>query len=342
MEAASRVRKTIEEHDLIRRDDIVILGLSGGPDSLCLLHVLAGLRADLGFGLRALHLNHLMRGEAAEEDVRFLSEECRSLDVPLSVVRCDVPAKAAAENISVEEAGRAARHEALQSEAAGLRKGGASVKIAFAHNLNDQAETVLMRVLRGTGVHGLAAMEYVRDDGVIRPLLDVRRADIEAYCGEHGLSPRFDSTNASDDYTRNRLRKYLMPSLAEEYNPNLTEVLVRLAENAREDDDCLSHMAERSFAEALIGRESGILRLDFSALRDMPPALFKRVIAKGFSEIGLARDIASVHLNALAAAVRGNRFGKTIQFPQGYYARVLARGVFLGWSDRAFIKEKQK
>ncbi len=342
MTLQDRVKKTIEEHCLVPAGSIVLLGLSGGPDSLALLHVLASLRKELSFELHALHLNHLMRGEDADADVLFLKNECRALDVPLTVRTCDVCAKACREAISTEEAGRAARHDALKEEAEALRSRGSDVRIAFAHNQNDQAETVLLRILRGTGVHGLAAMEYLRRDGVIRPLLDASRPEIEAYCAENGLAPRFDSTNASEEYMRNRLRLRLLPLLEDEYNPNLKEGLVRLAANAREDDECLALIAEEKLALVMTEEPDGSLRLSYKALSAMPPALFKRVVTGGFSRIGLAKDIASSHLNSLYAAVSLGRFGKIIQFPQGYYARVLARGVFLGWSDKAFIKEKKK
>ncbi len=341
MNVRERVSQTIEEHALISAGDTVLLGLSGGPDSLCLLHVLASLREKKDFVLRALHLNHLMRGEAAEADVRFLQGVCAGLDVSLSVAVCDVRARAVREGISEEEAGRAARHEALQEEAAGLEKKGAFVHIAFAHNRNDQAETVLMRILRGTGVHGLAAMEYLRADGVIRPLLDVPRPEIEAFCEAEGLSPRRDSTNDSEAYTRNRLRRSLIPMLEEEYNPNLLEGLIRLSESAREDDACLGILAGEKLAQLMLRQDEAGLHMDCRALRTLPAALFKRAVILAFQRIGLKKDIASVHLDALNAAVREGRFGKIIQFPQGYYARVLAREVLLGWSNAAFIKEKK-
>ncbi len=341
MDVAERVRKTIEEHELIEPGCTVVLGLSGGPDSLCLLHVLCGLRGRLKFSLSALHVNHLMRLEA-EEDVRFLEQTCSDWQVPLTVVSCDVRAKAAAEGISTEEAGRAARHEALRAEAARLAGAGAPARCAFAHTLDDQAETVLMRILRGTGVHGLAAMAYRRADGVIRPLLDVPRCEVEAYCRDHGLRPRFDSTNASEAYTRNLLRSRLMPLLREEYNPNLSEALVRLAQSAREDDAFLSAAAQDVYQECLLSREKGRLQLSYHAFRNLPPALQKRVAGIALSELGLTHDIAATHLNALVKAVREERFGKTIQFSHGCFARILAKGIFFGRTENLNSKEKQE
>ena len=319
MNAELQVRKTIQEHSMIAEGDTVILGLSGGPDSLCLLHILADLRRSLSFDLQALHVNHMMRGEAAKEDVEFLYETCRSLQVSLTVSVCDVYKKAEEEGISPEEAGRKARHHALQRQRAMLQSPCAaskgSILIALAHNRDDQAETVLMRVLRGTGVHGLAAMEYVRSDGVIRPLLDTPRSEIERYCEAKGLAPRFDSTNADTYYTRNKLRLEVLPLLEKEFNPSLKEGLARLADNAREDDAFLEKLAEEKAA----GHRG---EFPVKELAAMDSALAKRVIRRMFADIGLTEDIASAHLDSLLDAVRGRRTGKTIEFPHGYRAQV--------------------
>ncbi len=331
MDARLRVIKTVDEHKLINEGDRLVLGLSGGPDSLCLLHVLAGLREKLGFELYALHLNHLMRGADAEADVAFLKSECAALKVPLTVVRCDVYKKAEDENTSPEEAGRIARHEALSAEAARLAADGSGrpAKIVFAHNRGDQAETVLMRIFRGTGIHGLAAMEYEREDGVIRPLLDTPRSEVEEFCTKNSLKPRFDSTNASDDYTRNRLRHHLIPQLEEEYNPNLKDVLFRLAENAREDDAYLLKEAAQALEGLVTARGEGFVKLDAKKLRAMDPAIQKRVISMAFRSIGLTQDIASVHLNPLCRTLNANLGGRTVEFPSGYAAVTSARALTL-------------
>ena len=336
----------------------MVLGLSGGPDSLCLLYILSDLRGKLGFELEAFHLNHLMRGEDAEADVRFLEETCASLGVPLTVGRVDVTAMAQRLGISVEESGRKARHDGLLALARGddnsagasgadpasdgdapRRKPG---KAAFAHNRDDQAETVLMRVLRGTGVHGLAAMEYERADGVIRPLLDTPRSEIEDFCRRRGLSPRFESTNATDDYTRNRLRHSLLPQLAREYNPSLKEGLVRLSQSASEDDDYLEKEAERFLREQGLGPaidaaagegagrvpHSGTsrigapseIRVSRRALKALHPAVFKRAVRMIFLAIGLDEDIAGAHLSAFMRTVREGSNRSVSQFPHGYRA----------------------
>ena len=201
MNALTAVQNTISEHGLIAPGDSVVLGLSGGADSLCLLHILCDLQDELGFSLSCVHVNHRMRGRQASDDVAWLVNHCAWLGVPLEVVECDVPAKAAEERISEEEAGRQARHGALFAQADKLKAAGAkNARVALAHNRDDQAETVLLRILRGTGVRGLAAMEY-------------RRSDVSsAFWTRRTLSKRFaerepagwDSTNASPTTPANR------------------------------------------------------------------------------------------------------------------------------------------
>lgn len=302
---------------MIQRGDRLVLGLSGGPDSLCLLHILHRLQGPLGFTLHALHLNHLMRGETAMEDEAWLKDHCASLGVEFRAVRCDVRAKAAAEGICEEEAGRAARHETIEAYAREL--GGKSV---FAHNQDDQAETVLLRMLRGTGVHGLAAMEYVREDGVVRPLLDTPRKEIEAYCASNGLQTRWDSTNASMDYTRNRLRMILLPQLEEAYNPNIKNGLARLASNAREDDDFIRQAAAAALQEAVQTVSDGSIEMNLRIVRKLHPAVYARVIPMAFAKLGLTQDIADVHLSSLRRVIASGQGGKTVEFPHGYKALV--------------------
>ncbi|MBP5749882.1 MAG: tRNA lysidine(34) synthetase TilS [Firmicutes bacterium] len=328
MNAELQVRKTVKEHNMIAAGDTVVLGLSGGPDSLCLLHILADLRRSLDFRLTALHVNHMMRGEQANEDASWLSEHCRELKVPLSVEICNVYRMAEEQGISPEEAGRKARHSALRRQKAMFetpcgRQGSGRVRIALAHNRDDQAETVLMRMLRGTGIHGIAGMEYVREDGLIRPLLDTPRSEIEAYCEKLGLQPRWDSTNADTYYTRNKLRLEVLPLLEKEFNPNLKETLARLANSAREDDSLLERLAQQA-AEGYKGS------FPVRELAAMDGALAKRVVRILFVREGLTEDIASAHLESLLEAVRGRRTGKVIEFPHGYRAEITRDEVLFG------------
>ncbi len=276
MDLKLKIKQTIEEHDLITKGDKVLVGLSGGPDSLCLLHILNELKELLGFTLSAFHVNHMIR-EEADKDEAWLTQLCKEWEIPFESVKVDVPAYAKENRLSTEDAGRRIRREYLFSRGAD--------KIAIAHNKNDQAETVLMRIIRGTGVRGLCAMEYKTPEGIIRPLLDTERDEIEKYCVEKKLNPLIDKTNFQTDYTRNKIRLEILPAL-QELNPGVIDALVRLADSAREDEK----------------------------------SIFARVVTTALAEAGLETDIGSKHINALYKATKKNTGGKIIEFPRGYKA----------------------
>lgn len=346
MGAASTVRNTILEQDLIAPGDFVVLGLSGGADSLCLLYILLELREELSFDVSCVHVNHKMRGEQAEEDVRWLTACCRTLGVPLAVFECDVRGEAKRARITVEEAGRRARHDALfeQAERERLRTN-RNTLVALAHNRDDQAETVLLRILRGTGVRGLSAMEYRREDGLIRPLLDTSRAEIEAFCDVHELEPRWDHTNVSLEFARNRVRLELMPLLAEHFNPGIQDSLVRLADHAREDDRTLQALALALVSESQAVRMPAdtVVALSFPIERliEAGPAVGKRIVRTLFARIGLVEDIASVHLSALWQALHRSESGTVIEFPAGYRAEFVYEHVVFHPPVQGFHEMKQ-
>ncbi|MCF0150864.1 MAG: tRNA lysidine(34) synthetase TilS [Firmicutes bacterium] len=323
MNAEDRVKKTIQEQALLCPGDAVLLALSGGPDSLCLLHILRELSGPLHLSLRALHVNHLLRGEAADEDEAWVRAHCAQLQIPLEVVRADVRSLARQQGCSEEEMGRQVRYEALKRSAA---EDGA--KIALAHNRSDQAETVLLRLLRGTGVHGLGAMEYRRSDGVIRPLLDTPREEIEEYCQRKGLAPRTDATNSSPAYTRNRLRLQLLPLLEKDYNPSVQEALIRLAASARCDEAYLQQQAEDALSaicpDAAARARAGTVILCARQLAALHPAIRGRVIATCFRCLGLQEELSFVHRNAIEVMLESGAGGKQLQLPDGYTAELYA------------------
>ena len=324
------------------------------------------------------------------------------------MVQANVPLYAEKLHLTEEEAGRKVRREIFGFIAYGILAENApeghpaiplrnaikgpggikirpnAVKIALAHNADDQAETVLMRILRGTGTRGIhyespmddaldrlvasiaknapsedqnraaeiaKRLEEIKtlDISMIRPLLDVCREDIEAFCTENQLQPRIDHTNSETDYTRNKIRLELLPMLEKEYNPNIRQTLVRLAANAAEDDDALSALSRSALLEAekiltpafaadasakqKSKAPSGTLlesiSLDAAVLRGLKPAVFKRLIVNEFNKLGLTEGISAVHLNALYTAVLKNIGGKTIEFPGGHTATLRAGSLTL-------------
>lgn len=282
---------------LFQRGDRVLIGLSGGPDSLALTHWLAAHRGELGVGLHACHVHHGMRGRRADEDCEFLREWCAAQGVPLSVARADVPGLAAARRISVEEAGRAARYAAFAEAAAAAACG----KVATAHTADDQVETVLFRLLRGTGTDGLGGIPERRPlsptpgaPEVIRPLLHAWRSEVEEYVREHGLAPLEDDTNRDTRYQRSRIRLEVLPALLEAA-PGLKQNLLRLSEQAAAEGAFLDRLAGEVLQSALVpeppspwpwsrGVPGVVLATD--ALRRADPVLARRALRLALRRAG--------------------------------------------------------
>lgn len=267
---------------LLPEGSSIVVALSGGADSLALLHVLRTAREKHDWDLVACHVHHGMRGEDAEEDVRFLQQTCSAWGISLEIARVDVPALATASSISVEEAGREARYAELGSVAS---RRDCSF-ITTAHTADDQAETVLMRLFRGAGIDGLAGIPRERrlhrdrpQPVIVRPLLDVWRRDIEAYCAFHSLAPRFDETNLDLRYRRSRIRHELMPQL-EAFDPNVRAHLVRVAAQAASERELLTPAAEELLERAIAEEDPTTSRLVLNSevLAAAEPALARRAL----------------------------------------------------------------
>lgn len=275
------VRNTIRQNSMVSKGDTVLVGLSGGADSVCLLHILKFLSKELGIKLAAAHIHHGIRGDDADRDAEFARDICKRLDIPFYLNRADVPTLSKEKNVSLETAGRLARYQIFREI---CRKNKISLT-ATAHNRNDQAETVLMRVFRGAGIDGLAGIRYVRPDGVIRPLLDVTREEIEIYCQENNLRFCIDKTNLENDYTRNRIRNQILPMLKEEYNPNILGALSNVARNMAEDGDFLDGYAERLYKSMgcpLPKRRPVVL--DIESLKLVQPSIRTRLLSLAAKE----------------------------------------------------------
>lgn len=242
MQMIEQVRTTILQHSLFEKGDAVLIGVSGGADSICLLHILNRMKEELGIALSVAHIHHGIRGEEADRDAKFVQKFCKKIKVPYFLRKISVPEYAKREGISEEMAGRVLRYGCFRE----LCVANGFSKIATAHHQNDQAETVLMRVLRGAGIEGLSGIRYARKDGVVRPLLDITRKQIEEYCNESQLEYCTDTTNETEEYARNRIRNQLLPEL-EKFNPNVVTALSNLAKNMAEDGDFLKDYAKRLY-----------------------------------------------------------------------------------------------
>jgi len=266
------VKKTIEKYNMLEFGDKIIIGVSGGPDSLCLLHVLKELSKEYGCGLYAAHLNHQFRGEAADADAVFVGEICREWGIPAYIEVFDVPAYIAKTGLSPEEAGREIRYRLFDRV---CEKVGGN-KIAVAQNLNDHVETILMRLMRGSGIDGLKGIEAVRGN-IIRPLLEIERYRIEEYCAENNLIPRLDRTNLEPIYQRNKVRLELIPYIEKNFNPNVMTAFSRFSELIREENDYMEAEAKtmiQGIAEIFEDR----IVIDVSKLVTVHTALKRRII----------------------------------------------------------------
>ena len=337
LKAEKRIRETIREHNLISNADHIVLGLSGGPDSVCLFHVLLGMAKEMALTIHPVHVNHKFRPGAAEADQEYVEKMCDRFGLEPHVFTVDCSALAEELGMTSEEAGRKARYDAFFRVAEEVaEETGGRVKIAVGHNANDQAETVLFRILRGTGMDGIAGMAYSRqerrgsDDGsafeVIRPLLDVWREDVEAYCKEAGLDPVTDHTNNEELYARNKIRLDLIPHIEEKYNSNFQEGLVRMAEIAAVDKDYFwtqtarlyEELQEPSSGAAAAAEQAGCITLNWRGLAGCHEALRHRIILKAFGEIGLTQDITAERIAGADKVILGAAGGKTVEFPHGY------------------------
>jgi tRNA(Ile)-lysidine synthase len=309
----NKVMATIKKYNMLHGGEGVVIGLSGGADSVSLISVLSELAPIFNLRLYAVHLHHGIRGAEADEDEAFVAGLCKSLGIELFSYRRDIPAEAERLSLSVEEAGRKARYELFDEV---MKKTGSS-KIAVAHNMNDNTETVLMHLFRGTGIKGLGGIAPVRDN-IIRPLIEVKRSEIEQYCKEKDLHYRTDSTNFEEEYTRNKVRLTLLPWLEENLNPSVSEALNKFSSLMREENDYLDSLAADAYKKCKLEGAT----LDTAELLSLDPVLRRRVVRLLFTEYvkGL-KDISSEHIRQVCALAQ-KRSGSSINLPYELVARI--------------------
>ncbi|MHC1685542.1 MAG: tRNA lysidine(34) synthetase TilS [Clostridiaceae bacterium] len=237
------VEALILKYNMIEKDDKVIVGLSGGPDSVCLLHILYKLKEKYNLTLYAAHVNHCIRGKDADNDEEYVKELCKILGIKCFVLRKNVEQLAKEKGVSSEMAGRDLRYEFFEN----LKKELSASKIAIAHNANDRAETILMRIIRGTGLEGLEGIKAVRDNYIIRPLIEVKRGEIEEYCERESLKPRIDATNLETIYSRNKVRLELIPYIQNNFNKDIITSLIRFSENVKKDSEFIEKISNKKF-----------------------------------------------------------------------------------------------
>ena len=322
MDFLEKVASACADYKMIEEGNAVVIALSGGADSVSLLHAMKQLSGRLGVEVSACHINHHIRGEESDRDMRFCEELCRRLGIPLVIREADVPALQQ-KHESLEECARRVRYDFFAEVSGGK-------KLATAHNSNDCAETVLLNMMRGTGLKGLCGVPPVRGN-IIRPLSYCTRADVEEYCRSNDLTWVTDSTNLDTDYTRNKIRHMILPEMLK-INGSLFPTMNRMERSLRSDSDFLEEMAAKALEEA---RCPGGYSAE--ALAELPTPLQSRAIRMIFSAGGI--EPSALRINTAAEILAAGR-GKFNPCRGKFF--VVKRGVAFVMSEEQHYKKHEK
>ena len=299
-----QVLNSINKYHLINKGAKIVIGVSGGPDSICLLHVLNLLKEKLDIKIFVAHINHMIR-EEADMETEYVKDFCEKLGIECFIKKVDVEAIAKEQKMGTEETGRCVRYEFFDEVA---KKVGAN-KIATAHNLNDKAETVLLNIIRGSGTSGLKGIEAKRDEKFIRPLIETSREDIEDYCKKNDLEPKFDKSNDETIYRRNKVRNDLIPYIKKEFNPNIIKTIARLSEVATEEYDYLEQVTKKEFERLLVNNktDNNQIILDLKRFNDLELVIKRRLILYTISKvIGSTVGIEKVNIDEIIRLCNNN------------------------------------
>lgn len=328
-----KVLETINKYNLIKSGDFLIVGVSGGPDSICLLYILNELKSELNFKLCVAHINHMIRKEA-DDETKYVEEFCKKLDIDVFIKKADILKIAKKEKKGTEETGRNIRYEFFDEIA---KKKGAN-KIATAHNNNDKIETIVMNILRGSGTSGLKGFSPIRDNKYIKPLIDCSRDEIEEYCKKNKLEPKYDKSNEENEYMRNKVRNIIIPYIKKEINPNIFKTINRLSEVIVEEDLYMNKIAKKEYEECKEENNSssksdctecrGILHkpeeigkkqiiLDLKKFNDIELVIKRRIILYAINELlDTTQGIEKVNIDDIIKLCEkniGNKFLKPIK-----------------------------
>lgn len=330
--------QSIVSSGTINQNAVVIVGVSGGPDSLCLLHALNQLRESLSLTIVPVHINHKFRKKATAEQ-KHVEKLCKDMGLECNSFVIDCRKLAKENKLSDEEAGRIARYDAFgqvaqQIEAQGVNR--QQIVIAVAHNADDQSETVLQRIMRGTGLRGLSGMSAVRYDQsgyyIVRPLLTVPRADIEAYIEANNLEPNMDESNQSTEYTRNRIRLELIPYIEKNFNPSISANLRNLADIAAIDDNYMNQVALAMYQEAVeVDTAKDAVILDTEKAAGMHIAILRRVVAVILANFGMDSEVSYTLISDVVGLIYSDKPSAMLHLPGGLRAmREYRKLIFAG------------
>lgn len=288
-----KVLETIKKYNLLQEKDTVIVAVSGGPDSMCLLNSLVNLKEKLKLNKIAVaHVNHMLRKEAQEE-TEYVKKYCENKNIEIYIRYANIKEISENNKISEETAGREERYKFFEEIATKINAN----KIAIAHNLNDNAETVLMHFIRGTGINGLTGIKPYRDGKYIRPLIECDRKEIEEYCKERKLNPRYDKSNLDNNYTRNKIRNLLIPELKENYNPNIISGINRLSRIVLKEEEYINKILLETYNEILLQKEDNKITINLRKFNKLDEYIKERLIIYIIAKLfGDARGIENIHV----------------------------------------------
>lgn len=306
-----RIIHNITTSNLIEKNDKVIVGLSGGADSLCLLNILNTIKSEIGFSLYAAHLDHKIRGIDAHKDALFCYDFCKENNIPFFLKIIDIPQISEIEKMGIEETARKYRYSFFED----LKKSLNANKIAVAHNLDDQVETFFINMFRGSGLDGLKSMELDNND-IIRPLLSTKKSEILDYCKEMNLNPVYDKTNSQTNYLRNKIRLELIPYIEKEFEPNIKNIVFKNTKYLAQDNKYIKDIANVE-CESLIKKVSAkITTISVQALEKHKEAIKNRIIRKAIELVkGDLKEISSIHVEDVLSLCKNNINYKMINLP---------------------------
>ena len=305
-----KILDTIKKYELIENGDTIVIGVSGGPDSITLLNVLYKLQGKLNIHIYVAHINHMLR-QQADIETKYVEEFCKKRGIVCYTKKLDVGQEAKRLKISTELAGRNIRYDFFEE----VLKKVCGNKIATAHNANDNAETVLMNLMRGCGTSGLKGIEKKRDNKYIRPIIECNRKEIEDYCTQKQLNPQYDKTNEENIYTRNKIRNLLIPYIEKEFNPNIVDTLNRLSTIVLKEQQFFNNIVENEFKNISITgdnhKENEII-LDLRQFNKLDDVIKSRLLLYTINKVqGSTQSIEKIHIEdiiKLCSNNIGNKF----------------------------------
>ncbi len=305
----SRVEETVKKYYMLYGGERVLVALSGGPDSVCLLHILSRMRKQWRLGLMAVYIDHGLR-DNTEDEIKFCRDFCKSLDVEFDSFKINVKSYASDEGLSIQEAARILRYRLLEEEA--IRQD--ADRIATGHHADDQAETLILRLIRGTGPVGLAGIPPVRGK-VIRPLIETERWMIEEYLRQHDLKFVIDPSNFKKDYLRNRVRHEIMPIL-KRYNPRIVNTLFRTAQILREENDFINIQVTKALMRLISRKDNERVELFLTPMENLDRVILRRALLVVINEVKGLRGISSEHIEEIIDLIQEGQTGARLYLPR--------------------------